>query len=197
MEVSSDFQQRGKRAAMGSHSPSASVDLSTQSHRCSEPPSILDPWREPSPEEYRSIYDDLDAPNTVQQPNSYRPYHQLEYEAQGLLRDVTDPRLGPSYRPFPVSSPAIRGTRSGVSTDSAGVSYTGTDQNGHSSFRNQDPRRLAAMSNQTSNRQTPRKYGRAVKEGLVSFGLGTYKHAVGNHTLDFQEASSPRNPSKH
>ena len=101
-ELSSDLQQHDERVAIDSHSPSDSVTLSTHWQLFPERPDALVPWREPSPEEYRSIYDNADAPSPAQQPSSYQPYHLSEFEAQGLLRDVADPRQGPSNTPSPM-----------------------------------------------------------------------------------------------
>lgn len=106
---------------MDSHSPSASVALSTQSHRCSERPCVLIPWREPSSQEYRRIKENLYMPNPTQQPNFYQPCHQLEYEAQRLLCGVTDSRPGPSYRPSLGSISAIGEAGSRAFIDSAGM----------------------------------------------------------------------------
>ena len=130
----------------------------------------------------------------MQLPDFYQPYHQLEYEAQGWSRDVMDP--GPLYRPSPVSTVAIGGTRPKVYVDSAGLSYTVTDHNGRSSFRHQDPVRSTAKSIQTSNRQTPRRYRRAVKEGPFSSSLGSSRDIVDNQRLDIQHVSSLREISK-
>lgn len=181
---------------MGSHSPSASGIVLMSSNRCSERPSAFVSWREPSPEEYRRTYEHLDKSNPAQQTRFYQPHHRLEYDAQGLSRDVTDSRSGPLYEPSPASTSAIRDARSRASIESAGLSNTGIDCNGLSSFRHQDPGRFAAKSNQTSNGQNPRKYGRAIEEGPVSSSLGTSKGFFVNHTHDFQHASSPGEPFK-
>lgn len=195
VDSSSDFQQEDKRVVMDSHSPAASVTVSTHSQRFSERPLISVPWREPSPEEYRSIYDNADAPSPTQQPGSYQPHHPLEYEAQSLLRDIADPRLEPSYIPSPTSASAIRDAQSAASIDSAGPSYRGTDHHGHSLPRHQGLGRPAAKSNEFSN-GNPRECGRAVKEAPVLFSFGTSGGIIGNHILDFQHASSPRESSK-
>ena len=196
METFSDFQQYDKRVVMESHNAAASVTVSTNLQQFPERPYDLVPWREPSPEEYRSIYDNADAPSPTQQPGSYQPYHPLEYEAQGLLRDIADPRLEPSYIPSPISASAIRDAQSTASIDSAGRGYMGTDHHGHSSLRHQGLGRPAAKSNEFCNEQNPRKCRRAVEETPVPFSFGTSKGAIGNHMLDFQHASSPRESSE-
>ena len=61
---------------------------------------------------------------TVQPPGSYQPYyHPLEYEAQGLLRDIADPRPELSYIPSPISASAIRDAQSTASIDFAGPGH--------------------------------------------------------------------------
>ena len=193
MELSSDIQQRDKRAAMGSHSLSASIALSTQSHRCSERPFVLIPWHEPSPKAYRRIYDNLDEPNPAQQPNSYQPYDQLEYEAQSFLRNITYPRLGPLYSYAPVDTSAIGDA---PSIGSAGLSYTGTGHNGHSLFKHQDPRRRAAKIKPSAKRQTPSRYGHPAKERHALSSVGISKDVIRNHTLDLRHTILPEEPSK-
>lgn len=181
---------------MDSHSPAARTNVSTHLQRFSEKPYVLVPWREPSPEEYRSIYDNADAPSPTQQPSSYQPYHPSEYDPQGLLRDIADPRPEPSYIPSPISASAVRDAQSTASIDSAGPGYMGTDHHGHSSPRQQGLGRPTAKSNEFSNRQNPRECGRAVEEAPVSFSFGTSKEVVRYHILNFQHASSPRESSE-
>lgn len=184
-------------SAMSSHSPSASVTLSTQSHQCAERPCVLIPWRDPSSEEHRRIDENLEMPNPAQQPEFYHPCLQLEYEAQGLLCNVTDPRPGPPYRPSLGSISALGEAGSRAYIGSAGLPYAGIYYNVHSSLKNQDRGRHAGKSDQTSNRQILRTYRRTVNGPPVSSSLGTSKNVVGNHTLDSQYASSPAKPSKH
>lgn len=112
------------------------------------------------------------------------------------MRDVTDSRPWPSHKLSPVGTSAIGDALSRAFIGSTGLSYTEIDQTGHSAFRYQDPGRLAAKSNRTSNRQSPRSYGRAVEEGPVSSSLGTSQDVIGNHTLDFQHTKSLGEPSK-
>lgn len=190
VEMSSDFQQRKKRAAMGSRNPSAIINMSTQSHS-SEQPFVLIPWPEPSPKKYRRPCDDLDAPSLVQQPGFYQPYRPLDYETQGWLRDVVDPRPTPSHTPSLISTSVIGDARSRACIDAAGRSHIGPDHDGHSSFGHEDAGRLAAKSLQTSNRKTPRKRRRTVKEGAVSSSVYTSKEVVGNRTLELQRVSLP------
>lgn len=101
MQTSSDSQQQDKRVAIDRHSPSDGVTLSTHRQRSRARPYVPVSWREPSSKECRSIHDNADARNPVQQPSSYQPNRILEYEAQGLLHDVVDPRAVPSYTPSP------------------------------------------------------------------------------------------------
>ncbi len=85
----------------------------------------------------------------------------------------TDQRPGPPYRPSSVSISVSEDAPLRACTGFDGCSHAGTDQNRHSYLRPQNNRRLAAKSNQTSNKQEPRRYERAMHEDLDSFSLAT------------------------
>lgn len=112
---------------------------------------------------------------------------------KAFLRNIKYPRLGLSYRHSPVDTSAIG---EAPSIGSAGLSYTGTGQNGLSLFKNQNPRRRAAKIKPSAKRQTPRKYGHAIKERHASSSVGISKDVVGNHTLDLQLTILPEESSK-
>ena len=111
----------------------------------------------------------------------------MDFNAQGLLRDVATPQPEPSYRLSSSSISATGGAQSRESIDSAGFSYTTADRNGQFWSRQQDPRQLDAKSNQSPNRRTSRTYDCAVQEGHLSLLSGT---------LHIPAASPPAEPPK-